>query len=405
MIPVIGVGLIALLLSALPARAATAPSDELKALRGKLETLKRDIARSEGSRSEAADALKSSEQAISEANRRLSELSASQKEADARLESLQQQRAALEARLRKQQALAARLLYLQYTGPRAGTLQALASGQNPNEVARTGVYLEYVARARKAVLDELRRDVAALQVLAEESTQRRQELTAIQDQQIAERKRLDQQRKERQQLLASVSAQIDRQRREAGALERDEKRLTKLVEDLAKMLAARKTKPKAVEPRPPSKAEAKPEPSPEPIARGAPGPAALEQHKGKLYLPVRGELTGRFGSPRSDSGLTWRGLFFQAPAGREVKAVASGRVVFADWLRGFGNLLILDHGDGFMSLYGNNEALIGRLGDAVRGGDTVATVGSSGGNTATGLYFELRHQGKPFDPLGWLNLK
>jgi septal ring factor EnvC (AmiA/AmiB activator) len=122
-------------------------------------------------------------------------------------------------------------------------------------------------------------------------------------------------------------------------------------------------------------------------------------------MPVRGELVGRFGSPRSDSGLTWRGLFIQAPAGREVKAVAPGRIVFADWLRGFGNLLILDHGDGFMSLYGNNEALLGSLGDSVRGGEAVATVGASGGNTATGLYFELRHQGKPFDPLGWLNLE
>ena len=88
-----------------------------------------------------------------------------------------------------------------------------------------------------------------------------------------------------------------------------------------------------------------------------------------------------------------------------MKAVAAGRVVFADWLRGFGNLLILDHGDGFMSLYGNNEAIMTRLGEAVRGGDTIATVGASGGNTASGLYFELRHQGKPFDPLGWLNLK
>jgi septal ring factor EnvC (AmiA/AmiB activator) len=98
-------------------------------------------------------------------------------------------------------------------------------------------------------------------------------------------------------------------------------------------------------------------------------------------------------------------LFIQAPTGREVKAVAPGRVVFADWLRGFGNLLILDHGDGFMSLYGNNETLIGRIGEPVRGGDTVAIVGASGGNTVSGLYFELRHQGRPFDPLGWLNLK
>jgi septal ring factor EnvC (AmiA/AmiB activator) len=131
--------------------------------------------------------------------------------------------------------------------------------------------------------------------------------------------------------------------------------------------------------------------------------------RGKLAPPVQGEVAARFGSPRrTEAGVnapTWKGVFIRAAAGQEVVAVAAGRVVFADWLRGFGNLLILDHGDGFMSLYGNNETLIGRIGEPVRGGDTVAIVGASGGNTVSGLYFELRHQGRPFDPLGWLNLK
>jgi murein hydrolase activator len=120
---------------------------------------------------------------------------------------------------------------------------------------------------------------------------------------------------------------------------------------------------------------------------------------------VRGELRNRFGSPREGSGLLWKGLFIAAPAGHEVKAIAAGRVVFADWLRGFGNLLIIDHGDGYMSLYGNNESLYKQVGTATRGGETVAVVGNSGGNTDSGLYFEIRHQGKAFDPLGWVNLK
>ena len=394
-----------LLLAAPLARPATAPGEELKALRGKLETLKRDIARSEGSRSEAVDALKSSEQAISEANRRLSELAGARQEVDAQLETLLEEQHALQARLASQQALAARLLYQQYTGAKSGALQALASGHNPNEAARTGVYLEYVARARKGVLDALRHDASALRSLAEESSARRRALAQIEDEHLAQRSRLAVERKNRQQVLASVSAQVERQRREAGALERDERRLTKLVEDLARLLAARRAKAKAAEARSEPKSEPRNESAPERSARGISGPAALEQYRGKLQAPVRGELSARFGSPRSDSGLTWRGLFFRAPAGREVKAVAPGRIVFADWLRGFGNLLILDHGDGFMSLYGNNEALIGHIGESVRGGETVATVGSSGGNAATGLYFELRHQGKPFDPLGWLNLK
>jgi septal ring factor EnvC (AmiA/AmiB activator) len=135
------------------------------------------------------------------------------------------------------------------------------------------------------------------------------------------------------------------------------------------------------------------------------GAGPFRELKGKLRLPVIGELTNRFGSQRQDSGLSWKGLFISAKAGRDVKAVAGGRVVYADWLRGFGNLLILDHGDGYMSLYGNNESLLKQVGDQARAGDTIAAAGNSGGNPDSGLYFELRFQGKPFDPIPWVTLK
>ena len=128
--------------------------------------------------------------------------------------------------------------------------------------------------------------------------------------------------------------------------------------------------------------------------------------KGKLRLPARGELVGRFGTKREgvegSEGVSWKGLFIRAEAGGEVKSVAQGRVVFADWLRGFGNLLIVDHGGQYLSVYGNNEALIKQVGDAVSAGDTVAKIGASGGQAQAGLYFELRHQGKPFDPMAWV---
>jgi septal ring factor EnvC (AmiA/AmiB activator) len=117
---------------------------------------------------------------------------------------------------------------------------------------------------------------------------------------------------------------------------------------------------------------------------------------------VIGALSNRYGSPRDDSGLSWKGLFIAAKDGQEVRSVAPGRVVFADWLRGFGNLIILDHGGGYMSLYANNEGLVRQVGDTVRSGDAVARVGSSGGHPESGLYFELRHDGKAFDPMKWI---
>jgi septal ring factor EnvC (AmiA/AmiB activator) len=124
--------------------------------------------------------------------------------------------------------------------------------------------------------------------------------------------------------------------------------------------------------------------------------------QGRLKFPVRGELIHRFGAPRQESGSTWKGLFIRSATGETVRAVADGTVVYADWLRGFGNLLILDHGKGYMSLYAYNEGLLRQVGEAVRGGEAVAQVGASGGSEDSGLYFELRRDGKPFDPMRWV---
>ena len=124
-----------------------------------------------------------------------------------------------------------------------------------------------------------------------------------------------------------------------------------------------------------------------------------------MRLPVRGELINRFGGSRENSNIKWKGLFIRSREGNEVKAIANGEVIFSDWLRGFGNLMILDHGNHYMSLYGNNEAIYKRVGNKVKSGDTIAIVGNSGGNAESGLYFELRYQGKPFDPLGWVKIE
>jgi septal ring factor EnvC (AmiA/AmiB activator) len=127
--------------------------------------------------------------------------------------------------------------------------------------------------------------------------------------------------------------------------------------------------------------------------------------RGRLVLPVRGEVVARFGSPRPTEAQvdapTWKGVFIRAKAGADVQVVAAGRVVFADWLRGFGNLLVIDHGEGFLSVYGNNESLLAEVGARVAAGDPVATVGSTGGAADAGLYFELRFKGRPIDPLRW----
>jgi septal ring factor EnvC (AmiA/AmiB activator) len=136
------------------------------------------------------------------------------------------------------------------------------------------------------------------------------------------------------------------------------------------------------------------------LAPAAPS-GAFASLKGQLRAPVSGKLAAKFGSRRGD-GPSWKGVFIRAAEGSDVRAVAGGRVVFADWLRGFGNLIIIDHGGQYMSIYGNNESLLKRAGDIVKAGDPVASAGNSGGNEESGLYFELRHQGTAFDPAGWV---
>ncbi len=188
-------------------------------------------------------------------------------------------------------------------------------------------------------------------------------------------------------MLNQFAQQLKQQRHAIGRLQRDENRLSQLLDKLSKILA-----------QPKSRGIFSNEQLPDDRFDGKP----FEQLKGRLVLPVKGEVANKFGGARPDSTALWKGLLVRAATGQTVKAVASGRVVFADWLRGFGNLLIIDHGQGYMSLYGNNETLYKQVGDTLRGGDMVATVGSSGGNEDSGLYFELRHEGKPLDPVKWL---
>jgi septal ring factor EnvC (AmiA/AmiB activator) len=179
-------------------------------------------------------------------------------------------------------------------------------------------------------------------------------------------------------VLDRAAAEIRRARKELRVAEADEKRLARVIEEIGKVLAAR-----------PGAGYGRVDRVPE--AAQAAGPfSAL---KGRLRLPVRGELARRPGPAR--------GVFIRAAEGEPVRAVAAGRVVYAEWMRGFGNVLIVDHGEDYFSVYGNNEALLKQAGDAVAPGEPLATVGASGGNEETGLYFELRHLGRAVDPLSW----
>ena len=372
--------------------AQAGPRDELKEVRDRIEALKKQLSESEGSKAEAADALKDSERAVSETSRKVYQLSGQRREVNTALSRLQTRARAVEDSIADEQETLGRLLYQQYVAGQSDAIKLILNGEDPNDIARQLHYLSYVSRARADLLASLRENLASLDKLTGEARRKSQELHALQSEETLQMRRLEKEKAERQRVYAKVSDHIEQSRKQLSTLKRDEERLTQLLERLARE-AARKEKKSGKRIKN------------QQLPNSDTGSGPFRELKGRLRLPVIGELMNRFGGQRQDSGLSWKGLFISAKPGRDVKAVAGGRVVYADWLRGFGNLLILDHGDGYMSLYGNNESLLKQVGEQTRAGDTIAATGNSGGNPDSGLYFELRYQGKPFDPIPWVTLK
>ncbi len=400
-----------------PAPPATAEvaekQNDLKDLRAQIEALRKDMANAESTRADAADQLKDAEREISVTQRELHNLAKARGELRSTVKDLGAQSRDLESRLGGQQSQLEQLLVRQYLQGNPDSLRLLLSGNDPNQVARDLYYLAAIGRARSRLLREVEITLHRKQTLAASTGERAEQLAGVEARQKQEHDKLLAQREQRKAMLEKISAKIAAQRKEIGSLERDEKRLSSLIERLARIIAEkpapRKEMVKPAKKRSAGDAGDAGERRPATEIASEHTPEALPagnfaQLKGKLRLPVRGTVGNRFGAARQE-GSTWKGLFIRAAPGSEVKTIAGGRVVFAEWMRGFGNLLIVDHGSGYLTIYGNNDSLLKQVGDAVRGGETIASAGNSGGNPESGLYFELRHQGQPLDPLKWVNIR
>lgn len=385
------------------ATACGAPQDDLKKLRQDIEMLQQQLDKERAAKADETDRLKESERAISHISATLYSLQSQQAEATAALARLQQQQAELNQRLGEQQSALQRFIRAHYERGQGGELEILFSGRHPADIARELHYYGYLARARTALIADLNMTLAALDRTVAESEAKRKTLNEVAARKAAEQQRLAQERSARQRVLTTLDQRISLKQREIGSLKQNEKALTGLIQRLERIAAQEKERQREAARK--RAQQARQERTRAPVA---PGPAPRPPSEPRLAplrsanFPVAGELLNRFGSPRRDTGTAWKGLFFRAAPGAPVKAVRDGQVVFADWMRGFGNLLIIDHGNGYMSLYGNNEALLKTVGDSVHAGDAVASVGNTGGQAETGLYFEVRYRSKPVDPLTWV---
>ena len=403
-----------------PRRAQAEQSAERDRLTARIESLRQQIAAGERSRSGATSALRRAERELADVNARLAELARRQREGQERIAAIDRQRTGTEGQIATRQAGFARTTTLFAANLDRDPTRIWLAGDDPGEPTLLSMDLRSAAIAQAADIERLHARAATLHAQRQRADDDNRALIAQQQTQTSTRDALAATHATQQKALAELSAQIAEKREAAARMASDEKRLARVVEQLQKAIdrqaaeerarreAARRSQEQQAARKErnasPKSRDATPSPPPttiDAVPEDSPGHGAFAQLRGQLRLPVRGTLVGRFGAPRGTSGATWKGVFIRTEAGAEVRVVAPGKVVFAEDLRGFGNLVIVDHGDQYLSVYGNNQTLQKKSGDTVRAGDVIARAGNSGADDQTGLYFELRYRGQPFDPMTW----
>ncbi len=340
-------------------------------MRDKIAELQRSVRRDTDRRDALSGQLRNAEEGVRDARGRLGDVRKRLAESDARLKALAADRAKNEAALAKQREVLAAELRSAYVGGREEQFKMLLSQEDPATLGRMLTYYSYFGRARSAKIAEIQSIVARLDEDAKAEAAERERLAALESESRQELASVDAARSERSRALKAMNAQLKTRNDSLAKLKREAAALEKLVTDLRR----------AMSDLPPT------------------GGQAFEKVRGRLAWPVAGKITARFGQARG-GGLKWNGVMIEAPRGSAVKALYDGRIAYVDWLPGMGLLVIVDHG-GYMSLYAHNEKVYKAVGDRVEGGESIATVGDTGGRSQPGLYLEIRRGTKPVDPIPW----
>jgi len=369
--------LLVLLLLATPALAGErqAKEAELKQLRQRISALQQNLETVRGRYDSLRGELRHIERKIGDISRSLKDVGDRLRGQQRTLRQLQRRQAKLVASVGEQRHHLAAQIRASYAMGRQEYLKILLNQQNPATVGRMLTYYDYLNKARSERIDQLNQSLKELELVRGQIESETTKLRALRDERQQQRDALNASRNSRQQVIGKLRNEIkDKGQRLDGMLQ-DEEQLKALIDALSE----------ALEDIPAEPGNRKP----------------FGNLKGKLKWPTKGPLLVHYGSPRKLGKLLWQGVMIGAHAGQDVRAVSYGRVAFADWLRGYGLLIIIDHGDGYMSLYGHNQSLYRETGDWVEPGEVIATVGDSGGEERPGLYFEIRKNGKPSNPVRW----
>ncbi len=292
-----------------------------------------------------------------------------------RLDALQARERALDTTLSTQRQALARQIRASYAMGRQEQLKILLNQGDPSTVLRALVYYDYLNRSRTHRIKEALQQLETLREVRVSIDTQQQELAKLRQRQLGQKQALENSREEREKVLAAIDSTLHDQDRKLQNMLHNEQELQQVLKALQQALSD----------------------IPMDFQDGKP----FAKLKGDLPWPAGGRLLDRFGDARAGGSLRWRGVLISAKQGSDVRAVSRGRVAFANWMRGYGLLLIIDHGNGFMSLYGHNQSLYKDVGEWVQAGEVVASVGNSGGRNDAGLYFEIRHDGEPVNPVTW----
>jgi septal ring factor EnvC (AmiA/AmiB activator) len=292
-----------------------------------------------------------------------------------KLRKLYRKRKSLKKDLKAQHSLLAGQIRSAYMMGRQEYVKIILNIEEAASVQRTMTYYEYFNRARLSRIKSTTNTLASLEVVEDKIKNQTASLKATREQRKRKQAELKTVSGSRARAVARLHSELVDKEQQLVQLQEDEQRLQQLIKDLDRAIPDILTDP------------------------GKRTPFA--KLKGRLKWPTTGELEALYGKRRNASRVKWTGVIIRASSGKDVKAVSHGRIAFADFLRGYGLLLIIDHGDGYMSLYGHNQTIYKDIGEWVEAGETIASVGNSGGQQHTGLYFEIRHNGKPTNPVKW----
>lgn len=374
LLAVAAAGLAVIALGSAGAAGVAAKEAELKQVRSRIESIRKSIVAEAERRDSLAAELKDAELEIQSARERLAESRSRRAQAEAKLRALEEERADTQKKIADERAALAGELRVAYMNGRQEQMKLLLNQGNPAQLGRVMAYYGYFGQARAERITAINEHLAHLDLLAESIAAEAARLQALEAENAKEVGSLANARDRRKTTLAAVQSKIKTRNDELAVLERDARALEKLVEQLRRAI------------------EEFPELTEQPFQR----------IKGKLPWPVKGKLLARFGQLRAGGPLKWQGLVIAAERGTQVRAPFYGRVVYADWLPGLGLLIVLDHGGGYMSLYGHNEQLYRRVGERVAPGDALAAVGDAAGFGRAGLYLEIRKGRTTIDPSAWL---